>query len=242
MVRSERPGAAGAAIGGRVKRPLCIELFAGLHGWGEAFVDEGYRVAAFDIVDMCAFLGKPRPKGIDLVIQDVLTLHGSQFKNAAVIVASPPCQAFSYMAMPWTRVKNLAKWYRDPEAATERIAELTALFDACFRIQREASEAAGEHVPLIVENVKGAQPWVGAARWHFGSFYLWGDVPAIMPIGKHRKQDGDSSWFYANYEGSARRFSSHSQERREWSALIAKIPYALASHIAKVYKPQGVAA
>ena len=28
-----------------------------------------------------------------LVIQDVLTLHGSQFRDAALIVASPPCQA-----------------------------------------------------------------------------------------------------------------------------------------------------
>jgi hypothetical protein len=34
----------------------------------------------------------------------------------------------------------------------------------------------------VVENVKGAQPWVGRARWNFGSFYLWGDVPALMPI------------------------------------------------------------
>jgi site-specific DNA-cytosine methylase len=26
------------------------------------------------------------------VLQDVLTLHGSQFRHADVIVASPPCQ------------------------------------------------------------------------------------------------------------------------------------------------------
>jgi len=42
--------------------------------------------------------------------------------------------------------------------------------------------AAGRHIPLIVENVCGAQKWVGRARWNFGSFYLWGDVPALMPI------------------------------------------------------------
>ena len=33
----------------------------------------------------------------------------------------------------------------------------------------------------MVENVRGAQKWVGRARWNFGSFYLWGDVPALMP-------------------------------------------------------------
>ena len=30
-----------------------------------------------------------------LVLQDVLTIHGRQFKDAALIVASPPCQAWS---------------------------------------------------------------------------------------------------------------------------------------------------
>jgi hypothetical protein len=32
-----------------------------------------------------------------------------------------------------------------------------------------------------VENVKGAQKFVGPAKWHYGSYYLWGDVPALMP-------------------------------------------------------------
>jgi hypothetical protein len=71
--------------------------------------------------------------------------------------------------MPWKRAKALPP----PD---------NALFEACFRIQREACEAAGRHIPLIVENVRGAQPWVGRARWNYGSFYLWGDVPALMPM------------------------------------------------------------
>jgi hypothetical protein len=83
------------------------------------------------------------------------------------------------------------------------VKQLTALFDACFRIQREASEAAGHHVPMVVENVRGAIPWVGRSRWNFGSFHLWGDVPALMPIAQQRPQkfnpDGTShpsgSWF-----------------------------------------------
>lgn len=104
-----------------------------------------------------------------LVLQDVLTLHGKQFKTAALIVASPPCQAYSYRAMPWKKAKALPP----PD---------NSLFEACFRIQREASEAAGRHIPLVVENVRGAQPWVGRSRWNFGSFHLWGDVPALMPM------------------------------------------------------------
>lgn len=120
-----------------------------------------------------------------LVLQDVLTIHGSQFRNAACIVASPPCQEFSYMAMPWSRAKQIARALRGEDEFPEKyegsrtLAELTALFDACFRIQREASAAAGRHIPLVVENVRGAQPWVGMAKAHYGSFYLWGDVESV---------------------------------------------------------------
>ena len=110
----------------------------------------------------------------------MLTLHGSQFKNADLIVASPPCQEYSYMAMPWSKAKTKAAAIRADKTGAA-IEKLNRLFNACFRLQREASEAAGRHIPLIVENVKGAQPWVGRARWNYGSFYLWGDVPALMP-------------------------------------------------------------
>lgn len=196
-------------IDGLYRPPLAIELFAGLHGWAEGFLAEGYRVVGFDIVDMCKEIGHPRPEGdLQLVLQDVLTLHGSQFKDAAVIVASPPCQAYSYRAMPWKRAKAL------PPPSNE-------LFEACFRIQREASVAAcgvcggtgilgaipnrsdcfcidNPAVPLIVENVKGAQPWVGRAHWHYGSFYLWGDVPALMPSARMLKVPGFNSHQHEN--------------------------------------------
>lgn len=165
--------------------PLAIDLFCGLGGWTEGLFAEGYRVVGFDI-ERHVYGEAKYPA--QLVIQDVLTLYGSQFKSAALIVASPPCQEYSYMAMPWTQAKQIAKEYRD---GTRDVKRLTALFDACFRIQREACEAAGRYIPLVVENVVGAQKWVGRARWHYGSFYLWGDVPALMPIvRKHVKVPG----------------------------------------------------
>ena len=99
----------------------------------------------------------------ELVLQDVLTLDGRQFRDAAVIVASPPCQAYSYRAMPWKRAKAL------PPPSN-------GLFDACFRIAKEAG------VPLVVENVNGAQPWVGTAKWHYGSYYSMGRCAGMMPI------------------------------------------------------------
>lgn len=159
-------------------KPLAIDLFCGLGGWTEALIDLGYFVAGFDIerhvYDAHAYPGH-------LVIQDVTTLHGSQFKDAALIVASPPCQEYSYMAMPWKRAKEKAAAIRADKTGKE-LARLNHLFNECFRIQREACAAAGRHIPMVVENVRGAQPWVGRARWNYGSFYLWGDVPALMPV------------------------------------------------------------
>jgi hypothetical protein len=154
--------------------PLAIDLFCGLGGWAEGLLAEGWGVVGFDI-ERHVYGAHRYPA--QLVLQDVLTLHGSQFRGADLIVASPPCQAYSYRAMPWKRAKALPP----PD---------NTLFEACFRIQREACEAAGRHIPLVVENVRGAQKWVSRARWNFGSFYLWGDVPALMPRARAFKSSG----------------------------------------------------
>ena len=166
-------------------RVLAVDLFCGLGGWSEGLLACGYYVVGFD-VERHEYGDHRYPA--QLVLQDVTTIHGSQFKDAALIVASPPCQEFSYMAMPWSRAKQIARALRGedefPEGYTgsRTVAELTTLLDACFRIQREASEAAGRHIPLVVENVRGAQPWIGRSAWNYGSFHLWGDVPALMPM------------------------------------------------------------
>ena len=213
--------------------PLVIDLYCGLGGWAEGFLAEGYRVIGFDVERHD--YGTGGYPG-ELVIQDVTTLHGSQFKAAAAIVASPPCQAYSYRAMPWKRAMALPP----PD---------NTLFEACFRIQREACEAAGRYIPMIVENVRGAQKWVGRAAWKFGSYYLWGDVPALMPItfagkqaaAKAAHKDDDSGlkmggdWF-SDPTSTCRRHGSKSPQRKAASAMIAKIPFPLAQHIARCFK------
>ena len=135
-------------------KPLAIDLYCGLGGWAEGFLSEDYRVIGFDIE--AHDYGTGGYPG-ELVLRDVRSLTGAELVREygipAVIVGSSPCQEFSYRAMPWKRAKALGP----PHLGME-------LFQAQFRIQREVSEAAGRYVPMIVENVRGAQKWVGRAR------------------------------------------------------------------------------
>ena len=175
---------------GRGWQPLAIDLFCRLGGWTEGLLAEGYRVIGFDI-EAHEYGDERYPA--ELVLADVLDLHGSRFADADLIVASPPCQEYSYMAMPWSLAKAKAAAIRADDTGAE-LVRLNRLFHACFRIQREAIEAAGRHIPLVVENVRGAIPWVGRSRWNYGSFHLWGDVPALMPMSRGIKSNG-GSWF-----------------------------------------------
>lgn len=302
-------------LGPSTIKPICYDLFCGLGGWSEAFLAEGYECIGFDIEAHDYGTGGYPGK---LILRDIRSIHGSELKDATCIVASPPCQAYSYRAMPWKRAKALPP----PD---------NTLFNECFRIQREASEAAGHHIPMVVENVRGAQKWVGKAQWNYGSFYLWGDVPALMPMrfkfkasGKNWNEwkgwdgnaeskpksvrprgDGESAsenmrrlqcseslgapllregsvrlcgmsgsgeivrdglkgiprrtaghWTNpAEHEGvkeggdwwnkecrktGMARFGSKSNARKAASAMIAKIPFPLAQHIARVFKPEGL--
>lgn len=200
IARSQLPAALGvpeAVIIVRERAPLAIDLFCGLGGWTEGLLAEGYDVIGFDI-ERHVYGEHKYPA--QLVLQDVRTIHGKQFRDADLIVASPPCQRYSYMSMPWSKAKALIK-QREAD-----IGDLNELFDACFRIQREACEAAGRHIPLVVENVRGAQRWVGRARWNYGSYYLWGDVPALMPMTTRRKVPG------FRFDGSGKSFQTASVE------------------------------
>ena len=174
---------------------LAIDLFCGLGGWAEGFLAEGYDVIGFDI--------EMRPYPGQLVLQDVRSIDGIRLRQAVLIVASPPCDDFSRWDQPWP---NVIKNRKQPDLSLWRAAE---------RIAREAG------VPLIIENVRGAQKFLGTARAHFGKQYLWGDVPALLPAIDGRQNEG-------------RQKQTLSGSRK---AERAKIPFPLARHIAACFKP-----
>lgn len=73
-------------------------------------------------------------------------------------------------------------------------------------------------VPSVHENVRGAQEWLGRSQGNCGPLHLWGDVPAILPDWSHVKSS----------------MSSGARAER------AKIPFALAVHIARCFKNEFV--
>ena len=134
-----------------------LDLCSGTGGWVAPWREAGHEVITLDI--------DPR-FGCDLTM-DVRELTRDHLPWAPdVILASPPCQEFSRLDQPWCRARNPPP----PDMA---------LVEACQRI--------GGWAPLFVlENVRGAIPYLGRHRWRWGPFYLWGKFPLPgPPVGAH---------------------------------------------------------
>jgi hypothetical protein len=143
----------------------------------------------------------------------------------SLVVASPPCTEFSYRHLPYGRVKNLpppdlSMWW-----AGERIAE---------RLK----------VPIIIENVIGAQKWVGKAKMHYGPYYLWGDIEKGKAVWGHPLRGKPPVKGFGNLREThiGRRFSSKSIARQEFGMRAAMIPYELAYWIGYIFHPTRKAA
>jgi hypothetical protein len=82
--------------------------------------------------------------------------------------------------------------------------------EACRRAATETG------APLVLENVRAAQRWLGRSQLNCGPFHLWGDVPAIVPTFTGRKKES---------------FGGKQKAER------AKIPFHLAYWIGCTFKP-----
>jgi hypothetical protein len=144
---------------------------------------------------------------------DVRTLRGEP-GLFDVVLASPPCQEFS---MRFLR----------PNAPPPDLS----CVEAVWRLRRELQ------APTIVENVQGAQEFLGRAIAHRGSQYLWGDVPPVLAtmerqvkVGKlpERAPGHGRGWVHRHRE-----ISPGWRQKAGWNrgpeghALRALIPYPL---------------
>ncbi len=169
---------------------IAIDLCCGSGGWATGLLAEGWQVFGFDI--------RPQPLyPAPMAIQDVRTLDGAQLRHASLIVAGPPCEEFSRHDQPWTRKRN-------PPPPDLSIVQ------ACRRIAAEAG------CPLILENVRGAQKFIGRSNFRLQGIHLWGQMPALMPEFQMPRQKQSMS-------------STARLER-------ARVPFELAAYIGRCFR------
>ncbi len=72
-----------------------LDLFSGLGGWSDGLALEGFDVLGVEIERKIAKLYKHK-----VIVADVRTLDGANFKGFDLIVGSPPCVDFSTASCP----------------------------------------------------------------------------------------------------------------------------------------------
>lgn len=146
-----------------------VDLCCGRGGVTRALLALGYDVIGVDIEHHPDY-----PIEATFLQADIRTLDGTQFRGCLFMWASPPCQAFSRHDQPWTRARNPPP------------TDLT-LVRACYRIRDEAQPGT-----FILENVRGAQKFIGKAILQRAGRYLWGDVILAPTITAKQKQSYSS--------------------------------------------------
>jgi len=133
-----------------------LDLFSGLGGFSQAFIDRGHLVITIDI----------EPKFNPLVCEDIMKFKPREHYD--VVLASPPCNEFSKSSMPksW---KCIQKYGCNPDTKLlEKTIEIIKVIKPRY---------------WVIENVAGARkyfyPILGKTIKKVGSRYLWGVFPVI---------------------------------------------------------------
>ena len=136
-----------------------LDLGCGKGGWAFGFLDAGFDVIGYDIHDFSAvYPGK-------FIQADLLSFD--TFPSADVVVGSSPCTDFTKSGLPasWPAVRRFP-----PDIKTG-----VKLFNRFREIALSVSPEL-----WVLENVRKAQDFVGPAKTHYGSRYLWGRFPDFM--------------------------------------------------------------
>ena len=149
-----------------------LDLFCGLGGASAAFRDVGWEVIGVDI----------EPKFHPEIVADLTNWHWEGGK-VDLIWASPPCTYFSRHGQP-------GLFPNEPEPSMD-------LVNATYRIIREVTPAW-----YVIENVKGAIPYLGKPKQTILAVCLWGFFPPLGKFNKwvgykachHYKDDAKNAW------------------------------------------------
>jgi hypothetical protein len=184
-----------------------LDLFCGRFGWSRAFAARGWDCVGFDLV-------KPPeiPARCCFVQQDIreLTLDRGflDFWAPDFICASSPCEKLS--------IHRLKMFHPNPPYPESGIQ--------LFNHTRGICEASG--IPYVMENVQSAEQFVGRAKAHSGSFYLWGTgVPPLLPKRLTKGMVMDRKW--------CQELGGHGSSKRDaQTAGFATIPPELSNCVA----------
>lgn len=192
--------------------PICLDLCCGLGGWTEGFLAVGYECHGYDIKDF------NYPGTLHLQdIRQTVDIAAMWIGRVDVIVASPPCNEFTIRDLPWGRKKDLPP----PD---------TSIVEACYQLRDLIRPRV-----FLLENVRGAQPWIGRAPAHRGPYYFWGDV-ALLPFLPVEFKKGVT---FGTYKSNGNKVTQHRHSYKEniWGhhpELRAKIPWPLAQGYAQL--------
>jgi hypothetical protein len=141
-----------------------IDLFCGYKGASEAMRRRGWIVETADIM-------KSFQPTYTVDLQDwSFEPTNPDLRIPDLVWASPPCQEFSRQTMPWTRARNPAP----PDLSLIKSA------------QRIIDEIRPRW--WVIENVRGAIPYLGKPVKKIGAYCLWGKFPDFEATTSKRKE------------------------------------------------------
>lgn len=146
---------------------LLIDLFCGKGGWSAPAIARGWTCIGYDI-EQHGYPGTLIQQPLPVTVAELLA------HNPTAIVASPPCDDFARAWLPWLRGDG-----KPDDGALALLNWSISLIGCGVPVVVECSRFAGKHAPG------------GRA---FGSYVLWGDVPAIClhpPRNKMKKSGMD---------------------------------------------------
>ena len=189
-----------------------LDLFSGLGGFSQAFKDKGHEVITFD-------------RDPDFHADWICNINElSELPKADVILASPPCNAFSVM--------NIGKnWTKDGRAKTEKAKEARALVLHTLSLIYDCEPRF-----WVMENPVGKlrkilrQPDATVTWCQYGAKVmkptdLWGGLPeTFSPLSCKKGDTCHNRAPRGSYTGTQNNLSS---------AERAKIPYGLSLELCK---------
>jgi hypothetical protein len=146
--------------------PTLLDLFCGRGGWSKPALALGWRCIGIDIEDH-GYPGELHRRRLPISIDAVRRYRPD------LVVASPPCEEFARWHLPFRNFPATRNAERLELAIQTLGWSISLIGQTGSPVIAECSKFAARHVP--------------GARF-VGSYALWGDVPAINPIPRAKKE------------------------------------------------------